>query len=222
MLISHRWQSRTALLIALGMASTAAVPILMAAPATAGSEPDIVGQVLSQSESLTVPAGTVIRVSYDEAEKIVVTPDETAPITLTVAADIRSASGTILVPAGSQIQGNLRPARGGTRFVAQELKLRNRNQRLPIRANSRVITERETIKKGTDTGDILKGAAVGAAAAAAVSEIFGDIDVVEVLGGAGAGAIAGLLLGGRREAEVVVVNPETDLELTLRSDLRLN
>ncbi len=67
-----------------------------------------------------------------------------------------------------------------------------------------------------------EGAAIGAAAAAVVADIFGGIDLGEVLGGAGIGAIAGLLLRGRNEVEVVVVNPDTDLDLTLQSDLRLN
>ncbi len=221
MLVFHRWQSRTALLIVLGMTSTAAFPALIASPATAGSEPYIVGQVYSQTESFTVPSGTAIPVRYDEAEKIVVTPNETTPVTLKVAEDIRSASGAILIAKGSQIKGNLRPTRRGTQFVARELILTNSNQRLPIQATSRVITERETLKKGADTGNILKGAAIGAAAAAAISEVFGSIDVAEVLGGAGAGAIAGLLFGSRRETEVIVVRPETDLNLTLQSDLQL-
>ncbi len=221
MLISHRWQSKGALLLALGTTSTAAFPLLIAAPATAGSKPYISGQLFSQSSPISVSAGTVIPVNFDK-EKIVVTPDETAPVTLTVATDIRSSEGTILIPAGSQIKGNLQPAKGGTQFVAQELTIKNSNQRLPIRATSKVITRRETIEKGRNTGNILKGAAIGAAAAAILADILGGIDLGEVLGGAGVGAIAGLLLGSRNKAEVVVVNPETDLDLTLRSDLRLN
>ena len=221
MLISHRWQSRTALLIALGMTSTTAFPFLVTNPATAGSNPYLSKQLFSQSSSVVVSAGTVIPVKFDK-EKIVVMPDETAPITLTVAADVRSTEGTILIPAESQIKGNLRPAGGGTRFVAQELTIENSNQQLPIRATSKVITRRETLKKGMNTGSILKGAAIGAAAAAVVADIFGGIDLGEVLGGAGIGAIAGLLLRGRNEVEVVVVNPDTDLDLTLQSDLRLN
>ncbi|HEY9798156.1 MAG TPA: S-layer homology domain-containing protein, partial [Leptolyngbyaceae cyanobacterium] len=193
-----------------------------ASPATAGSESYVVGQRLSQSRRVIIPAETVIPVRFDEAEKIVVTPEETAPVTLTVAQDIRSSSGTILIPSGSQIEGNLQPTDGGTQFVAQDLILKNSRQRLPIEATSKVITETETIKKGTDTSGILKSAAIGAAAAAVLSDILGDIDLREVLGGAGLGAIAGLLLGGREEAQVVVVYPDTDLDLTLESDLRLN
>ena len=206
--------------MALGMTSVAVSPLLMMSPATAVVEPYVVGQV-SPSERVAIPAGTVIPVKLDKAEKIVVTPDETAPVTLLVASTIRSSAGTILIPEGSKIDGELRPVSAGTQFVAKTLTLRNSNQRLPIRATSRVITERETIDKGTDVSNILKGAAVGGAAAAVLSAIFDDVDIGKVLGGAGIGALAGLLLGGRNKAEVVVIRPETDLALTLQSDLLL-
>lgn len=221
MLISSGWQSKTALLLALGMTSAATLPTLLAAPATANVEPYVVGQLFSQSEQVAIPAGTVIPVRLEKAEKIVVTPDETAPVTLLVATDIRSSAGTLLIPEDSKIEGNLRPSGAGTQFVARAITLRNSNRRLPIRATSRVITERETIRRGTDVGKILKGAAIGAAASAIIAEIFGGIDLKEVLAGGGVGALAGLLLGGGKEVEVIVVNPEEDMNLTLQSDLLL-
>ena len=219
--MSFGWQSKTALLIALGMTSTAAFPLLIATPATASSEPYVVGQLFSQSEQVAIPAGTVIPVRLEKAERIVVTPEETAPVTLIVATDIRSSAGTLLISEGSTIEGNLRPSGAGTQFVARAITLRNTGRRLPIRATSKVITERETLKRGSNVGQILKGAAIGAAASAVISEIFGGIDVEEVLAGGGLGALAGLLLGGRKEVQVIVVDPEEDLRLTLQSDLRL-
>lgn len=221
MLISQRWQSSTALLLALGITSTTALPMFLAVPATALVEPTLIAQRFPQSERVTVRAGTIIPVELEDAEKIVVTPDETAPVTLTVASNVRTASGTILIPAGSKIEGNLQPTDDGTQFVAEELIIRNSNRRLPIDATSRVITQRETIGRGTNVGEIVKGAAIGGAAAAIISEIFGSIDLDEVLGGAGVGAIAGLLLGGRKKADVFVIYPETDLDLTLQSNLIL-
>lgn len=221
MLISQRWRSSTALFLALGITSTTALPLVLAIPATALAEPILIGQRFPQSERVRVPEGTRIPVELEEAEKIVVTPDETAPVTLTVASDVRTTSGTILIPAGSKIEGNLTPTDDGTQFVAEELIIRNSNQRLPIDAISQVITDRETIDKGTNVEAILKGAAIGGAASAIIAEIFGAIDLTEVLGGTGLGALAGLLLGGRKKAEVIVVYPETDLDLTLQSDLVL-
>lgn len=220
MFTSSGWQPKIALLIALGMTSTAASPLLIAAPALAGSKTNGVGQLFSQSEQIVIPAGTAIPVEYDEAERIVVTPNEKVPVTLKVAANIRSNLGTLLIPMNSEIIGNLQPVGVGTQFVAEELRFANSNRRVPIQATSQVFTDRETIRQGSDVNRILKGAAIGAAASAVIAEIFGSINIGEVLGGAGIGALAGLLLGGRREVEVIVVRPE-NLNLTLESDLVL-
>ncbi|NJL23327.1 MAG: hypothetical protein HC895_24940 [Leptolyngbyaceae cyanobacterium SM1_3_5] len=164
--------------------------------------------------------GTAIAVRYDEAERIIVMPDETAPITLIVAQDVRSASGTVLIRSGSTIAGELRPDGGGTRFFAETLTPAGSTRSIPIDATSGLITERETITRESDP-DFLRGAAIGAAAGAVIGEIFGNIDLGEVLLGAGVGTLASVLLRGRDEVEVVVVNPATDLTLTLQSNFVL-
>lgn len=221
MLIFNHWQSRIAILTALGMTSTAVVPIMLSAPAIAGSQPAVVGQLAQsrrRSSALVVPAGTTIPVRYQKAEKIVVTPDETTSVTLIVASNIRSERGNVVIPAGSQIKGELRPASEGTRFVAEEVIFANSKQSLPIEATSSVVTRTETVTKGSNP-DFLRGAAIGAGASAVLSDIFGDIDLGEVLVGAGIGAAAEALLNrGRRDVEVVVVYPERDLDLRLQED----
>lgn len=221
MLISRHWHSKAALLMALGIATTAITPIFITTSATASTEPYLVGQLFPPSERVVIPAGEVIPVRLEGAQKIIVTPEETAEVTLTVARDIRSNAGTILIREGSRIEGELRPTRNGTQFVAQELILAGSDRRLPIEATSDPITDTEIIDERTDP-DILKGALIGAAAGAVLSEIFGDIDFIEVLAGAGVGVLAELLLRGREEVEVVVIEPDTDLDLILESDLVLN
>ncbi|CBN55763.1 MULTISPECIES: hypothetical protein [Kamptonema] len=212
MFTSNQWHSRTVAILALGILVGAAAPNVAPAPATA--------QRISPYIDARIPAGTTIPVNY-EKDKIIVTPDETAPLTLTVARDIRSSQGRVLIPAGSEIVGQLQPARRGSQFVAKELLL-GRNKRYRINANSRVVTRTETVERGANTGSIVKGAAIGAAAAAAISGITGDkaIATEEVLGGAGIGAIAGVLFG-RKKVDVVVIRPEQDLGLTVRSELVL-
>lgn len=166
----------------------------------------------------TIPRGFVIPVEFEQ-EKILVTPDETVPLSLLVAANVRDSRRNTLIPYGSEILGEIQPTEdeSGSFFVAQELVFPDGTTQ-PIDAISNVVTRRETIKKGADTGDILKGAAIGGAAATVLAEIFGDIDALEVLGGAGAGAIAGLLLGGN-EVELVSIDPNNDLDLTVQTDL---
>ena len=165
-----------------------------------------------------IPKGFVIPVEY-EKEKILVTPEETVPVTLTVAANIRDSSRNVLIPYGTEIVGQIEPSDDGSRFVAEKLVFEDGTTQF-IDATSEVVTRTETVKKGASTGDILKGAAIGGAAAAVLSGILGDIDFLEVLGGAGAGALAGVLLG-KDEVELISIDPNNDLNLTLQSDLAL-
>ena len=171
------------------------------------------------NEPTVIPRNVVIPVGYEQ-EKILVTPEETAPVTLIVAANIRDSNRNTLIPYGSEIDGRIEPAGDGSRFVAEELIFPDGTIQY-IEASSGIVTRMETVKKGADAGDILKGAAIGGAAATVLAEIFGDIDFLEVLGGAGAGAVAGLLLGGS-EVELVSIDPNNDLDLTLQSDLNVS
>ena len=217
MITSHKWRSATAAILAVGITVATSAPLVVATPAEAQ-------QQISQYDSIRIPSGSVIPVSY-EKEKIVVTRDETAPITLTVSRDIRTDQGRVLIPAGSQIVGELRPVRRGnqrgTQFVARELIV-SRRQRYRIDGYSGVITRTERVQKGAGTGSVVQGAALGAAAAAALAGITGDkaIATEEVLGGAGIGALASVFLG-RRSVDVIVIRPEEDLSVRLRSDIVL-
>jgi len=170
---------------------------------------------------LAVPAGTTIPTAYDEAEKIVLLPEETVPLTLTVQQTLTSSGGQVVMPAGSRITGELRPVGDGSQFIGQELILAN-GQRFPISASSQVLTETETIRKGVDAGRTVASAAVGSGAAAAIAGVTGDrrIDALEVLAGTAAGTLAGVFLG-RQKVEVIAINPDTDLNLTLDSNLVL-
>ena len=173
-----------------------------------------------ENTTVAIPAGTTIPVRY-EKEKILVTKDERAPLTLTVAANITTSDGTVLIPSGSQVVGELQPAQGGSQFVAKELVFTN-GQRVAIDATSQTITKTESVTKGTSVTGILKNAALGAAAAAAVSAVTGDkaIATEEVLGGLGIGGLIGLFLG-RNRVDLITIDPDTDLNLRLNEELVL-
>ncbi len=170
----------------------------------------------------SLPVGTIIETSYPSARKILVTKDEIAPFTLQVTQNIRDNSGNIMIPRNSRIEGEIRPANGGSRFVAKTLILPD-GQEASITANSRVISRTETVNSGRNTDAIWQGAAAGAAAATILSGITGDkaIATEEVLGGAGFGALAGFLFGGSNEKELISINTQKDLNLTLTSSLYL-
>lgn len=167
-----------------------------------------------------LPVGTVIPTSYPEAEKILVTKDETLPLTLEVSVDVTDRAGNIIIPRGSQIIGEIRPANGGSRFVGDTLVLTNGNEYF-IDADSRVISRTINVEDGRNTDAIWQGALAGTAAATILAGVTGDkaIATEEVLGGAGFGALAGLLLGGTKTKELIEINSERDLDLTLTSNL---
>jgi hypothetical protein len=215
----------TSLLISLTIGMVAITPLVSLAPASAQLFP-------SQSRpnrnnypnlpsQLIIPAGAEIPVFYEDAEKILVTKEETVPVTLKVAANLRNRDRVTLIPYGTEIVGQIEPANGGSRFVAQELVFSDGTRR-SIDATSQTITRTETVRRGASAGGILKGAAIGAAAATVVSGITGDraIATEEVLGGGALGAAAGWLLG-RKQVELISIDPNSDLDLTLQSDLAL-
>lgn len=191
---------------------------------TAINSPYVVAQQAQPTTPavVTIPSGTTIPVKYDQAERILVTKEETAPLTLVVGQNVVTRDGTVLIPAGSQVVGELQPAEGGSQFVAREL-VSTTGQRYQLNASSEVITKTERIRKGVNVGNVVKNAALGAAATAAVQAVTGDRDIEAgpTLGGAGVGALVGLFLG-RNSVDLVAIDPDTDLQLTLGADLPLS
>ncbi|MBD2664076.1 S-layer homology domain-containing protein [Richelia sinica] len=172
--------------------------------------------------SVTIPQGTVIPVKYEKAKKILVTKEETAPLTLTVAQNIITQDKRILIPAGSEVVGQLKPAQGGSQFVAQKLVLTT-GEEYTLSATSNVITKTETVTKGASTGTIIQNTVLGAGAAAAVAAVTGDraIATEEILGGAGIGALISLFLG-KTSVELIAIEPNTDLQMTINQNLPIS
>ncbi|NMG05678.1 S-layer homology domain-containing protein [Brasilonema sp. UFV-L1] len=179
----------------------------------------------SKPVAVTIPEGTVIPIKYEKAEKILVTKDETAPLTLTVAQNVITDKGTVVIPAGSQVVGELRPVKnkGGSQFFAQKLILTNNGQEYPINATSEPITKTETVKKGINTKTVLKNTALGAGAAAAVSLVTGDkaIAAGEILGGATIGGLIGLFFG-KNSVDLIAIDPNTDLQMTIDQNFQIS
>ncbi|MEH2170060.1 MAG: S-layer homology domain-containing protein [Nostoc sp.] len=178
-----------------------------------------VGSTTPTPASVTIAQGTTIPVKYEKAEKILVTKDETSPLTLTVSQNVVTQDGSVVIPAGSQVIGQLKPATGGSQFVAQKLVLTS-GQEYQLNASSEVITKTETVKKGTSVGSIIKNTVLGAGAATAVSAVTGDraIATEEVLGGAGIGALVGLFFG-KNSVDLIAIDPDTDLQMTINQNL---
>ena len=212
----------TAISLAISFSMALAAPLVSLAPASAQLFPQQPANRNIRNNrvysSVVIPSGTQIPLEY-EKEKILLTKDETIPVTLTVAANIRDSDRNLLIPYGTEVEGQIEPAGDGSQFIAQELIFAD-GTRQSISGSSDIVTRTETVKRGTDTDDILKGAAIGGAAAAVLGEIFGDINIEEVLGGAALGALGGWLLG-RKSVELISIDPNRDLDITLDSDLAL-
>ena len=224
MFLSKYFKPATSLITVLTIGASVIIPMVNLAPVSAQLFPSEnrnrrTDRTDRNRAYSVISEGTQIPVEFEQ-EKILVTKTETAPITLTVAANIRDRYRNTLIPYGAEISGQIEPAGEGSRFVAEELIFPDGTSQY-INADSRIITRTETVKKGADTGDILTGAAIGGAAAVVLGDLFGDINIEEVLGGAGIGALGGLLLGGGKEVELISIDPERDLDLTLQSDLAL-
>ncbi len=174
------------------------------------------------SQIVIIPEGTVLPIKYDKAEKIMVTKDETAPLTLTISQNVITDKGDLVIPAGSRVVGKIEPAQGGSRFVAQKL-ITTSGKEYNINAASEVITKTETIKKGTSTKGIIKNTALGAGAAAAVAAVTGDRAVAteEVLGGAAIGAITGIFFN-KKSVDLIVIDPDTDLQMTIAKSFEVS
>lgn len=214
------WKSTAAALMTIAINTGAVIPWLYPNPAQAQFN-------FNQPRTITIPANVTLPVTY-EKEKIILQPGERIPLTLRIANDIMDSNRNILIPVNSEVTGELTPVnlggnnRKGVRFVATELVFPN-GKTQTISANSRTISKTETITKGSDTGQILTDAAIGAGAATLIALVTGNkkVEVLEPIGGAAAGALASVLLRKNR-ADVFVLRPEQDLDITLTSNLVLS
>ncbi len=57
------------------------------------------------AQQISIPAGTVIPLNYEKADKILVSKTDVIPLTLTVARDIRNRNGSVVIAAGSEVKG---------------------------------------------------------------------------------------------------------------------
>jgi hypothetical protein len=168
-----------------------------------------------------IPAGTQIPVRYEGVQKILLAKNEAPiPFTMKVAQNVVTQNGVVLIPAGSDVVGTLQTTPKGAQFLARELVYPT-GKRFPMEAASSFITTTETITKGVSTGKLIASTVVGAGAAAGIAAVTGNrqIQWYEVLPGAVVGAGLSLLFPDR--IDLFAINPNTDLTLTLTSDLEL-
>ena len=146
-------------------------------------------------------------------ESLYFDPNGTHALTLTVPNDIYNQSGFRVVPAGSQIQGTLRPAQGGALFTAEALVINGR--RLPLQGSTGLIND-EKDPRQYDTESTVEDAVIGGVAGALIGGLTGGVSAIGVLGG----AATGVGVGNITAPQVVVLRPNQVLNLTLSAPLR--
>lgn len=158
----------------------------------------------------TLPAGTRLSVEYQNSDRIVLRRNERLDLTLVVNRDVRDSRGTVVIPEGSRIEGELRPTGDGTQFVSDRLILTN-GRRYEIDATSDIIKRNRNLETGR-----LGNTNVTEAARVVLGSITrgGNLNLGTVLGNVLAGRLG-------QNTDIVVVYPDSDLDLTLRSDLSI-
>ncbi|MEA5570480.1 conjugal transfer protein TrbI [Calothrix sp. UHCC 0171] len=234
----NSWKSGTAAMMAIAITTGTVAPVFILSPANAQYR---IGQPRNDgynSRDITISRGARIPTKYDK-DKIYLVPGETMKATLVVSQNLVDRNGgNVLIPRDSKIKGEFVPVRRrdswnsnnssdsndiqGAQFIAREIELPN-GETKRIDASSDVVTRTEKVKKGPQTGEILRDAGYGAAAGAVIGLLTGDkkIGVGELLIGGAAGSIYRVIKGGK-EADLIAVDTQRDLTLRLDSPLTVS
>ncbi|NEZ65103.1 hypothetical protein D0962_20385 [Leptolyngbyaceae cyanobacterium CCMR0082] len=157
------------------------------------TEPVIVAQT-EQTLNTTVSSDETLYLNKDEVHEYNLVLED------------RTSIGDRFLPEGSIIRGQFEPVDGGLRYVATSAEVGDRI--FDIDATSETLADRKDPRQ-TDVGDIIEDAAIGAAGGLIVGEILGDIDFLEILGGAAAGVVVGNVTA----PSVVVIEPDQSILL---------
>jgi hypothetical protein len=171
------------------------------------------------SDALLIPAGTTIPVKYDKGNKILLTREETLSLTLTVADNIKNLQGVTIIPGGSKIIGEIKPQEKGSQFISEMVMIGDKEPKSQkFDAISEVITRIEKLIKGGNPERVIKGAVLGHYAQAVIASLRDNKPISsDFLRYGGLEALGGWLLRGE-SIDLVSIDPDRDLKLTLRSD----
>lgn len=166
------------------------------------------------SQRFNLPPGQRLVTRYTGKDTLYISTGQTLATELVVTQPVVAENGTTLIPAGAVVRGEFVPAPGGSRFVAKELT--TRGVTVTLGAESELINDVKDPRE-TTTGSIVGDAALGAAAAAILAGVTGDraIATEEVL----AGAAAGVIIGNVTAPQVVVIPPDSVINLTTTRNL---
>lgn len=200
--------------------SIVATSLLMASPSVAASRRSQAKSQAPQNQvsqlfrsTLALPAGQAIATKINRQDTLYIAKGETVAASLLVAQDIAANNGTVLIPAGAVIDGQFVPAEGGSRFVAQ--KFTSRGATVKLQAESALINDTKDPRE-TGAGAILTDAGIGGAAGAVLGGVLrGNVQIIDVLGG----AAAGVLIGNVTAPQVTVIETNTVINVVTKQTI---
>ena len=228
--MSAKYSSKIAAISSVSIAiSIAATSWLMASPSSASSRyrspftrdqfsssqnrntPKVNSRIAQVFRStLNLPEGQEISTTIDRKDTLYIAKGETVNASLLVAKDITAKNGTILIPAGAVIEGQVVPVEGGSKFVTP--KFTSRGATIKLQAESALINDVKDPRE-TSAGAILTDAGIGGAAGAVLGGVLrGNVQILDVLGGAAAGAV----IGNVTAPEVTVIEPSTVINVVTK------
>lgn len=172
---------------------------------------DKVAQVFRSTFNL--PVGQAIATKINRQDTLYIAKGETVNASLLIAQDIAANNGTVLIPAGAVIEGQFVPAEGGSKFVAQ--KFTSRGATVRLQAESALINDVKDPRE-TGVGSILTDAGIGGAAGAVLGGVLrGNVQIIDILGG----AAASVLIGNVTAPQVTVIEPSTIINIVTKQTI---
>ena len=214
---------RLAIISSLTMLTSVAVTALIASPSNAFSSDRSQTKLQANNQTnklaqvfrstFNLPVGQAIATKINRQDTLYINKGETVKTSLLVAQDISANNGTVLIPAGAVIEGQFVPAEGGSKFVAQ--KFTSRGATVRLQAESALINDIKDPRE-TNAGAILTDAGIGGAAGAVLSGILrGNVQILDILGGAAAGAV----IGNVTAPQVTVIEPSTVVNIVTKQPI---
>ncbi|PZO39629.1 MAG: hypothetical protein DCF19_13680 [Pseudanabaena frigida] len=226
--MSAKHNSKLAIISSVSMAMSIAVTSLVVSPSYASSryrtnnkpqaqvtKPQSQQYQVAQvfRSTLSLPVGQAIATKIDRQDTLYIAKGETVNASLLVAQDIAANNGTVLIPAGAVIEGQFVPAEGGSKFVAQ--KFTSRGATVRLQAESALINDMKDPRE-TGAGAILTDAGIGGAAGAVLGGVLrGNVQIIDILGG----AAASVLVGNVTAPQVTVIEPSTVINIVTKQTI---
>jgi uncharacterized membrane protein len=157
---------------------------------------------------ILIPSGTRLNLFYPGEIPLELT-DENQQEVLLLAQTVFDRQGNLIAPVNSQVIGRFETGRGGSRFVAQALRLQGENVR--IDAESESLSGRRQLS----TGRIIRDSAAGALAGL----LLGATTGIGALAGLAAGAVAGAGGAFVNAPQPAVIQPDQIIEVQFTTDL---